>query len=420
MNLNGWDTVFVGDMAVINAAMAASSAQLLQEFSFSQDGFSASGTFGTWQVVPGGSSELLLLQIALESGSMTMSAGTTPIDVSGMSVQLLVSLQLLPTGAGSGALALQFDFTAVGPANTSGAGVVTPHAVLDNGKLTLVQEAALGNAIANALVRNAGRISFMFASINPARAAAVPWIQPVASRYCYLAPAGMPPALAILSVNAGHSAEGLPLTVDPAVLQGDGNAGLAISPALFLQNVVGPALLQSLGSSGTLAVNSAGVLQNTGALPLREVDRAGESYHPQIDSLSVTVVDAQIQIAIQGSCDMHMGVSMTFSATSALAVALSTDRTSLQFSTVGTPTFHKDVSIPWYDHLFDIFGGIAEIILQVCVAAISSELGEGISGQTTSCALVGGAPSLVGWANGGGFSAGEATLASGFYMRGAL
>jgi hypothetical protein len=417
MDLNGWDTAFVANADVINDALGRSTAKLCQKFSYSEGGFSASGEFGTWSIVPGGSQDLLMLQIEILSGSMVMTADGAPIDVGGMSAQLLVNLQLLPATA-TPATQLTFDFRGVPPA--TGPGVVTPHDVVNSGALTLVQKAALGNAIANSLVENAGEISFVFATINPAAASGVAWLTPVASRYAYLSPAGMPAALAILSVVTQRDTSGLPLNVDPGILQGTGNAGLAISPALFLQNVMGPALLQSFQTSGTLTVDGSGILRNTGTLGLPEIDKAGESYYPQLDSFAAAITDTQVNVNISGSCDMHMGVSMTFSAGSSVTVSLTGNATSLQLATVGTPTFHKDVSIPWYDHLFDIFGGLAEMILQICVAAISSELGGGISDVTSAQALVQSAPTVVAWADAGGFQARAATLATAFCLRGSL
>lgn len=418
MNLNGWDIVYVADADVINNALARNTANLSQKFAWSDGGFSASGIFGTWSIVPGGSQDLLMLQIQISSGSMVLTAGGAPIDVGGMAAQLLVNLQLLPSPTQPAAQALMFQLSGVPP--QTGAGVVSPHDIVNAGALTLVQKAALGNAIANSLVENAGEISFVFATLSPAAASNVPWLTPVASRYAYLSPAGLPTAIAILSVVTQRDTSSLPLNVDPAILQGGGNAGLAISPDLFLANVMGPALLQSLQTSGTLAFDGSGTLRNTGTLQLPEIDKAGESYYPQIDSLAVTITDTETNVAINGSCDMHMGVSMTFSANSGIGVALAADDASLQLTTVGTPTFHKDVDIPWYDHLFDIFGGIAEAILQICVAAISDELGSGISDITSADALVQTAPAVVTWADTGGFQPQSATLATAFCLRGNL
>jgi hypothetical protein len=339
-----------------------------------------------------------------------------------MAALLLVNLQILPSPATPASQSLVFNFKQVGPvaSSSSGVGVVTPHDILNSGNLTLVQKAALGSAVANVLVENAGQVSFVFATVNPTQASAVGWMHPVASRYAYLAPAGVPASLAILSVTSARDTSPLPLLMDPAILLGTGNAGLAVSPALFLQNVMGPALLASLKASGSMDVNGSGVLVNTSTLNLPEIHKAGESYHPQVDSMTATITDTQINVAMNGSCDMHMGVRMTFGATSNLSASLSTGGSSLQLATVGTPTFHKDVSIPWYDHMFDIVGVLPEIILQSCVAAISSELAGGISSSTSADAFVQSAPAIVSWANGGGFKVQTASLASSLCLRGVL
>lgn len=420
MNMNGWDTVFVASIDAINASLARATAKLIQKFRFAQQGFSVSGSFGTWSIVEGGSGELLMLQIQISSGSMQMAADAPSINLSGLSAQLLVSLQLLPSKTTAGGQSLLFDFKAVGPANQGGTGVVSPHDIVGGTNLTLVQKAALGNAIASALVQHASDISFVFASLNPTQAGGVPWMQPTYSRYAYLAPAGTLASLAILSVTSNRDVTVLPLLVDPTILQGKGNAGLAISPALFLQNVLAPTLLASFKASGTLMVNVAGVLVNSGQLALPELSRSGEDYHPHIDSLTAAVSDNQVQVALNGSCDMHMGVSMTFNASSNLGVAIDAQGKALSFSNIGTPTFHNDVDIPWYDHLFDIISPAAEIILQVTVAAISSQLGGGISDITSAENFVQNASTMVTWAGGGGFQAQSGSLAGAFCMRGSL
>lgn len=418
MDMNGWDTIYVAATDRLNAALHASTHKLVQSFSFEQDGFSASGTFGDWSLVPGGSQTLLLLQIDVSTGTMTMAAGGQPIDVAGAGVQLLVNLKLLPAPAGSSDQHLVFDLGSVGA--TQGAGVVTPHDVVGLPSLTQVQKAALANAVAQDLVAHADEVSFVLASVNPLAASGVPWLTPVHSGYAYVAPAGSPPALAILSVVSDRDISGLPLTVDPGVLQGPGNCGLAIQPAFVLADVVGPALLAAMQTSGTLTVDGSGVLRNTSPLSLPAVSHASETYNPRIDALAVSVTDSLVNVSINGSCDLHMGVGMTFGSSSSLTVSLSSDRASLEFAVAGTPTFHKDVSIPWYDHLFDIFGGLAEIILQVCVAAISSEVAGDIATGTSAQELVKSAPTIVSWADAGGFSVESATLATALCLRGTL
>lgn len=418
MNLNGWDTIYVARTDPLNAALRAHTQSLVQSLSFEQNGFSASGTLGGWSMVPGGSQSLLLLQVEILVGTMTMAAGGQPIDVGGAGVQLLVNLRLLPPPAGSSDQQLVFDLGSVGA--TPGPGVVTPHDVVGLPSLNQVQKAALADAVAQDLVAHAGEVSFVLATVNPLSATGVPWLTPVRSSYAYVAPVGSPPALAILSVVSDRDISELPLTVDPGVLQGPGNCGLAIDPALVLAHVVGPALLTGMQASGRLSVDGSGVLRNSNPLSLPAVNHAGETYSPRVDSLAVNVTDSLLNVSIDGSCDLHMGVEMTFGSASSLTLSLSSDLASLELGVVGTPTFHKAVQIPWYDHLFDICGGLAEFILQVCVAAISSEVAGNIATGTSAQELVKSAPTIVSWADADGFSVESATLATALCLRGTL
>jgi hypothetical protein len=422
MNMNGWDTVFVVAIDQINSALKNSTSKLVQTFSFSEQGFTTSGNFGVWSIAEGGSGTDLMLQIDISKGSMTMSDGGTSIDISGMSALMLVNLKLLPDKTSG--QTLQFDFQYVDTSNSNtdsspAAGMVSPHDIIDNGVLSLVQKAALENAIANVLVQNASAVSFVFATINPTVASDVQWLKAEESHYCYLAPSGSAPVLAILSVTTKRDTSNLELGVDPSLLTGSGNAGLAISSGLFLENVIGPALIKSLGTTGSLALAGT-VLQNTGTLHLPKIEKSGESYEPEVKSLKVTIADTEIKVACSGSCDMHMNIKMTFKSNSTLGVSLDSKNQALQLGVVGKTTFHKSVKIPWYDHLLDAVTVVAEAVLQICVTAISSQLASGISSLTSSNHLVRDAPSLVSWAGASGFNAQEASLATSFYMRGTL
>ncbi|TIN49193.1 MAG: hypothetical protein E5Y32_02385 [Mesorhizobium sp.] len=418
MILNGWDTVFVAKTDAINVALARATNQLTQSFSFSANDFQSSGTFGTWSIIPGGSGTLLMLQIEILAGSMQMSPAAPVLDLLGMKALLLVNLRLLPDARRPGPKTLVFDFETVG--QTSVTGAVVPHDILEANSLTDIQKAALGVAIASALVAHASDVAFVFASISPTSETDLSWMNPIASRYAYLTPHGMAPALAILSVTTDRDVSALPALVDPTILLGSGDAGLAIAPGLFLQNVVAPALIQALNTSGRLVLGPSGQLTNTTRLLLPKVNRAGESYYPCISSLSVAISDAQINLNMRGSCDMHLGVEMNFQASSVLGVALAPNRDSLTLSQVGTPTFHKDVSIPWYDHLFDVFLALSELILRICVVAISSELGSGISSATSSQSLIKNTSKMVSWGDSGGFKVQSASLANSLCLRGTL
>lgn len=418
MNTYGWDTVFVADIATINAALSKSTAQLVETFEFNSQGFEVNGEFGDWSIVPGGSGNLLLLQLDITSGELT--SGTKTAKLAGLGVIVKISLELLPSPSGEGSV-LAFDFKQVGAEGGGGAGVVSPHGISDpNNVLTPLMASALQQAVAQTLVQNASKISFVFATVNPTAASAAPWLRPTATAYLYEQLEGTTTdVLALLNMTANRGDAGLQQRIDPSVLAGTGNAAIGLSTELFMANVFRPALAQSLDTSPSkFQVAATGVLTSIGSIAMKTVSAAGESYHPNLTKVVATVQDTLISIEVNGGVSMGMNISMTFRASSRMSVSFSNG--SLKFATYGKPSFSKSVNIPWYDHLFDVFGGVPEIILQATVAAIGSELGDGIASSAAASEIPGVAPKLVSWAGSDGFTPTQAGLATGLYVRGQI
>jgi Clostridium P-47 protein len=421
MLTNGWDTVFATTIKTVNAQLSRATAGLIETFAFSQQGFAIAGSFGPWTIVTGGSGKLMLLEIPIATGTLTPSDGAPPIDIKGVSVILQVSLQLLPAPDIPDSHVLTFNLKRVGTSAEPGDGLVTPHEVR-GGNLTMVQSAGLGMAVATCLVQNAGKVSFVFAKVNPTAAADAPWLHPVAMDYCYAAPVGGgDPMLAVLAVTSPRDISGLPRLVDPRLLAGAGNAGLAISAPLFMQHVFAPALAASLHTSANDFVSDThGTLHNTGVIRLSDVHASGITYHPRATRVQATLVDTRITTTIAGDCDMYMNIKMDFTGSSIVDVRLDAGRRRIDLLMDGTPAFHKDVHVPWYDHLFDLVTIASEVVLQVCVAVISNQLASGIEHVTGASQLAAEAPALVSWAGSSGFTPQQGGLASAFYLRGTL
>lgn len=407
----------ISELKPLNEALQASTEKLLTTFSTSQNDFQANGEFGAWSMDVGVAGDTFVLETPITSGEMHMNHDSEPIDISGMRPQSIVTLHLVPSSLDKELTELRFNFKETN--SDSGNGAVFPHDVLGGDSLTFVQNLALGDAIAKALVNNAGDISFVFASINPLYSSNLSWLQPKTSRYSSLNPAGAPPALAIFSASSERDVSKLSTSVKPDILSGAGDAGLAISEDLFLQYVFAPVLLHGLGASGDLKVENS-ILVNNGSLSLPTVKKAGESYHPKLKHLSANVTDTRINLTVSGSCNMHMGIHMNFNASSELKVSLSGDGKSLQFDSIGNPTFHKHVHVPRYDHLFDIVSGVSEIILQATVSAISKGISGKISSKVVGDDILKYAPSIVSWAGKNKFDVKKAFLADCLCCRGIL
>jgi hypothetical protein len=195
---------------------------------------------------------------------------------------------------------------------------------------------------------------------------------------------------------------------------------------LFLANVLAPALASAFKTAVTnFQLGAAPAGQDQGlvlnqAFDLPPAHAAGETYTPVVGSLVAHVKDTQISLALAGSCSMGMDINMTFQASSVIGASFSAATRTFTFTTVGTPTFNHQQYIPWYDHLLDVFAAVAEVILQVCVAAIGGELGNSIAKMSGASDISTYAPDVVGWTGGNGFSPDQGGLATCLFMRGAL
>lgn len=402
MDLVGWDLVFAIGIEQVNAALTAQKEKLVRSFDFTAP-VAASGAFGDWRIVEGGSGDILQMQIAIESG--TLAAATGPVAIGGSALTIQVKLNLLPLPSGVQQLGLDLDSITFVSFENMPAGV---------GEIAGVE---LGTAFTHNLSQQASQVTFVLASVSPMAAGAPSWLSPTALRFAYVLPDGGKPTLGIFAVVDGRDVSSLQTKVDSQVI-GSGGVGFALAPQLFLANVFAPALASALGfPAASLVLAGDTKLTNQGNLPLHSVSEAGEDYHPKLTSMSAELVDDRINLSFAGDCDLGMNISMSFNGSSSVGLTLGASK-ALSFITIGTQAFDKDVDIPWYDHLLDIAGGVAEIILQVTVAAISSELSDGISQVAGTTALVSEAPAIVGWVGTSGFNPTAAGLAGGFWLHG--
>ena len=96
MNTQGWDTVYIVSLDRINSALERNLASLIQEFDQEgEKGFpvSAKGAFSKWEVVDGGSGQIVSLRITVRKGTATfLLEENRTVDIS--DVQLVVALHL--------------------------------------------------------------------------------------------------------------------------------------------------------------------------------------------------------------------------------------------------------------------------------------------------------------------------------------
>ncbi len=420
MNLYGWDTGYATSIVEVNQALADPTVRPVA-FDVTAQGISVQGQFGAWTIVPGGSGQLMRLQTAIASGSIS-GGGAPAADLSGLAVVREVNLQLLPSSLPK-QQDLKFNFKTLGVVGTpSGPGVVTPVLVLDPAKkLTFTQGAVFGAAIAQSLCDQAAAVSFAFASINlvPPSPAAT-WLTPVSCAYTYYQTDGGAGYLVILSATDARDTSGLSRKIDPDLINGAGNGFFAISQALFLQHVIQPilpALYSGTDASFYRFDAPSCTLVATKAIGLPGTQAGAITYYPEITGLQIGVAGSNVTATASGDCDLKMGMSMTFSVISTSASSVSPSTGELSLAKDPNPGESHDSHIPWYDYLM---GAIPDIIMAIVVPVIADGIASGLSSQIKGMQFASAGAQNVHWAGMKKFTIAGGQLNSGFRLWGTL
>ena len=421
MDTGKWDTIYAVHLNQVNGALAQGMGQVPQTFALSGVDFlpyNIQGQFSRWSVIPGGSGQLIWLQLDIGSGTFTL--GTGPqiqvAQLANVSIQVEVSLQLVPTQAG--ASALQFDFKGVGKPGQAVPGLVTPLKLLDPNKaLNPAMVDALPGLIADFLVNNAARVTYVFASINPANASTVKWLEPVKSDYVYLQSNAGDGFLAILSATTDRDISTYLRQVDASLIAPGVQGFFVISTNLFMQNVVLPLLPGAWGngaSAASFSYNPANwTISNTGNLGVNGVQEGAITYYPQISSFSMVVSGGKLNTEVSGGCDLKMGMSMDFSISTACPAVYSTTSKTLAFQADPNPGEHHDTHIPWYDYLM---GAIPDIIVAAVVPAIANGIASNLTSQLQNITVLNDPPQAVQWSQLGNMHVVTAGLAGALYL----
>ncbi|MER6075950.1 TULIP family P47-like protein [Streptomyces sp. NPDC001817] len=386
MNIYGWDTVCALTIDTANAALKRSAAQLVTEFQYTGNFFSTDfdlhATFSAWQIVPGGSGSLLRLSLPFADGAL-VPAGHAGIDLTGCTAVVDIALELLPAPGGD-STHLVF---AVHGAQELGApslpGAVTP-VHLDGpadllARLGAIRQGLVLNGVAAALAAHADQISFVFASLNPVSAGADAWLAPVNSAFLYLETEGGQGWLTVLSTTDGRDTSQLQHTADPELLTVGQPVALAISPDLFLKDLIAPGLPQVFGGDadpGCFGFDPNGhMITAAHAFSVQSVTEGAISYTPRVTDLKIAVVGGTLAVSISGDCDLKVGISMTWWSTSQHNVRF--DATTQKLVVDGDPNANSghSASIPWYwEFISPIVGLITEAVVAVIVEGLSSDL----------------------------------------------
>jgi hypothetical protein len=436
MQTYGWDTVFVINTSRVNAALAAHKNELLMEFDGSlgaDEAISAAGKFQAWEVVQGGSGQILYLNLPILEGVLKVGEGLVTsameeviaheVSLAGISVVMSIQLKILPRSGspeGSDYQDLKFDIEQVGTGNP-GPGLITPVTVVDpEGRLSQTDRAFLLAVLAEFLVANSAKVAFVFASVNLVPPSSNSWLAPAKTDYAYLDKIGYGSYLAVLSVTEERDISQLPRMIDSgAIAQGKASSFL-ISGGMFLKHVIQPYLPAAYHTvPGSFVFDQASQsIRNTGSFQAQSLKVGAITYYPRIDELTLTTNAEGLSTYIRGYCDLYAGISMTFTIrTKNKAVFNLADKT-ISFLPDPSPDSSHDANIPWY---YWFLGFIAALITELVVKLISDGIAsalDDLARQALSIAKT--PPQSIQWTDTTALDVNSAGVNDSFYMMGQI
>jgi hypothetical protein len=393
VNLNGWDTVSILDMQQVNTQLASRLGELVMDFQTSwADGFAgsytASGKFGAWSIT-GGSGSDIYLTLPITSGTLAPQ-GAAPgkqTDISGMAVTVIVNLEWVPSAVSSQGKSLQFALQQV---TTPGAarqpGGISVKSVTDPRGTGFGSQ--VGSGVANTLLDNKDKITFIFAQTGVVSTATATWLQPKESAYSFHQPQGGGQYLAILSVTSDRDISGLSSNIDSGIASSQYPLSFAVSGDLFLANVILPALPGAFPQSNLSDFAYAnGAITLARQFNLSAVQAGAIWYTPTVTSLAITINANALKNATSGSVYLDLpNAYMDFSATTNNVLTYTPANEAFTFQKDPNPVTSTNDRVPWYDYILTL-GAIGAAITAIVLAAVESGVSSSLTGSNLAGSL---------------------------------
>ncbi len=299
-----------------------------------------------------------------------------------MAVTVIVNLEWIPSTVTPQGKSLQFALQAVtAPGATRQPGGIYVKSVDDPHKTGF--GAQVGDGIANALLDNKDKITFIFAQTGVVGTATATWLEPKQSTYSFHQPAGSGDQyLAILSVTDNRNISGLNSNIDSGIASSQYPLSFAISGDLFLANVIRPALPGAFTHSSASNFSYAnGAINLVNQFDLNAVQSGAIWYTPTVTSMTITIDANALKNVTSGSVYLDMpNAYMDFSATTNNVLAYNPANQTFDFAKDPNPVTSTNDRVPWYDYVLTL-GAIGAVITAIVLAAVESGLAGSLSGS---------------------------------------
>lgn len=425
MDIKGWDTISIIDVASVNAQLRAGLDKLIDSFIYAGESalggiYTISGEFGPWQL-SGGSDQLLYLDIPIVQGTLhVLSAGGSSTDIGGMTVTVEVTLNLLPSPTRGHITELRFDFKAAGTNDSPTVpGLVRPIKCSDPKHTGLA--GYVMDAVAAVLVHNAGEVSYVFAEIGLVDPNAPSWLTPVRSRYGYQQPAGGQSGyLAVFSVTTERDLSGLSTQIDSDLVSLSYPLAFLISGPLFLEHMILPLLPAAFSGTDTSYFAFANnTISLTKPFNLKGVAPASITYTPVAHAMAIAIDDNKLTNSLSGTVGLHMPhASMSFSVSTKNVLQYDVANNSFSFLPDPSPVTKSEKHIPWYDYaLIGLAGGIAVGIFAIVINVVADEVRDAINSGGAGGRLNDAPAKVVAWRGMQAITVRSAGLSAAFWLR---
>lgn len=342
---------------------------------------------GPWEIVKGGTSRILFVNIPIKSGSFNV--GSSPSDLSTVSV--IVAMQLDWVGPGSvpaigegSNTELVFDMREAGELESDPApGQVSVRSVSDpNDHLSKIAKTIFITEFATILVANQDKVSTVLAQIDTIPPNSAGWMTPKKWDYQYVEPGSGIAVLAILSVFTDRNLPPQP-GFDTSVLAKGSDFFLILSAQQVLQNLIEPSLPEAFGEGTTASdftyyptdgesVQETGYIQNTTEISTDTASWGLDTYYPKLSLYNITVSSADVQTKFEGHCNITglANAYINYEGLSKTTGSFDSSTKSITFRPQST-TINAEKHIPWYDWLGGPF-------IAVIIVAITNKVEENV------------------------------------------
>jgi hypothetical protein len=335
----------------------------------------------------GGSGSDIYLTLPITSGSLqAQGSSDKPTDIGGMSVTVIVNLEWVPAAAAPQGKSLQFALSSVTPPNTTRQpGGICVQSVSDPHDTGFGEE--VGNGIANALLDNKEKVTFVFAQTGVVDLSTATWLAPKQSTYSFHQPAGgSDQYLAILSVIDDRDISGLSSSIDAGIASTQYPLSFVISGDLFLQYVILPSLPKAFtGANASTFAYANGQITAVHPFNLSGVKSGAITYVPKVGSMVVTVDANALKNVTSGSVYLDLPkADLDFSSTTNNVLTYDPAHAAFAFQKDPHPVTSTKDHVPWYDYLLTL-GALGAAITAIVTSAVES----GLSGSLSGSALAG-------------------------------